>query len=102
MCQRKMVAIEICYGYVHVLKGGNEDVAKTDDLFCFSRGLASVSGRGGVYVFMSEMFQQFQLSVCSFRQDRRAEGLHDLLHRHGLAGKLVFCGTARRWSVTAE
>ena len=51
MCQRKMVAIEICYSYVHVLKGGNEDVAKTDDLFCFSRVLASVSGKGGCLRF---------------------------------------------------
>jgi hypothetical protein len=35
------------------------------------------------------MLEKLQLSVGSLRQDRRAEWLHDLLDRHGLAGQLV-------------
>ena len=38
------------------------------------------------------MFEQFQLSICPLRQDRSAEGFHDLLNRHGLSGKLVLGG----------
>jgi hypothetical protein len=39
---------------------------------------------------MFQMLQQLQFSVCSLGQDRRAEGLHDLLDGYTLAGKLVF------------
>lgn len=35
------------------------------------------------------MLEQLQLSVGTLRQNRCAEGLHDLLDRHGLAGQLV-------------
>jgi hypothetical protein len=41
------------------------------------------------YVFMLEMLQQLQLSVCSLGQDWRAEGLHDLLYRHRLSSELI-------------
>ena len=38
---------------------------------------------------MLQMLQEFQFSVCPLRQDRRAEGFHDLLHRYRLSGELV-------------
>lgn len=41
---------------------------------------------------MAQVFEEFQLAVCSFRQDRSTEGFHDLLDRNGLASELVFCG----------
>jgi hypothetical protein len=41
------------------------------------------------HVFVSQMFEELQLSVCSLRENRSAEWLHDLLDRHGLAGKLI-------------
>ena len=41
------------------------------------------------YIFVLEMLQQLQLSVCSLGQDRRAEGLHDLLDCHRLSGELI-------------
>ena len=41
------------------------------------------------YIFMLEMLQKLQLSVCSLGQDWRAEGLHDLLDRHRLSGELI-------------
>jgi hypothetical protein len=44
---------------------------------------------GKTHVLVTEMLEQLQLSVGSLRQDRRAEWLHDLLDRHGLAGQLV-------------
>jgi hypothetical protein len=50
---------------------------------------------------MSEMLEQLQLAVCALRQDRSAEGLHDLLDGDGLAGELVL-GRAARLSVCAS
>ena len=47
------------------------------------------SSSATAYVLMLEMLQQLQLAVCSLRQDRRAEGFHDLLHRNRLSGELV-------------
>jgi hypothetical protein len=35
------------------------------------------------------MLEQLQFAVCALRQDRSAEGLHDLLDGHGLAGELI-------------
>jgi len=51
------------------------------------------------YVLVFEVFEQLQLSVCSLRQDRRAEWLHDLLHRHSLPSELVLCRTMPNMSV---
>jgi len=42
---------------------------------------------------MLNVFQKFQFTVGSLRQDRSAEGLHDLLHCDCDACKLVLCGT---------
>lgn len=42
------------------------------------------------------MLEQLQLSVGTFREDRCAEGLHDLLYRHGLSGELVLGGTVKK------
>ena len=44
------------------------------------------------YVLVSEMLQELQFPICPLRQDRRAEGFHDLFDRHGLAGELILCG----------
>ena len=41
------------------------------------------------YVFVLQMLQEFEFSVCPLRQNRRAERLHDLLHRHRLSGELI-------------
>lgn len=41
------------------------------------------------------MLEQLEFSVCSLRKHRRAEWLHDLLYRDGLAGQLVFRRTFR-------
>jgi hypothetical protein len=41
------------------------------------------------YILVSEMLEQLQFAVCALRQDRSAEGLHDLLDGHGLAGELI-------------
>lgn len=59
---------------VHVLEGRDEDIAQTDN------------------ILMSKMFQEFEFAVCSFGENRCAEGLHDLLNRDGLASQLVFGG----------
>jgi hypothetical protein len=47
------------------------------------------------------MLEQLQLAVCALRQDRSAEGLHNLLDGDGLASKLVL-GRAVRRSVCAS
>lgn len=47
--------------------------------------------RGGAYIFMLEMFEQLEFSVGALGEDGGAEGLHDLLDGHRLAGQLVFC-----------
>jgi hypothetical protein len=62
------------------------------------------------HIFMSKVFEEFQLAVGSFRQYRRGERLHDLLHSNGLLGELVFGRadesisifqwTSQRWSPT--
>lgn len=39
---------------------------------------------------MLQVLQQLQLAVGTLRQDGRAEGLHDFLHRHRLRCELVF------------
>jgi hypothetical protein len=46
------------------------------------------------HVFMSQMFEELQFSVCSLGEDGGAEGLHDLLDRHGLVSELILRRTA--------
>lgn len=41
------------------------------------------------HIFMPQMFEELELTVCAFRQDRGAKWLHDLLHGDGLASQLV-------------
>ena len=43
---------------------------------------------------MPQVLEQLQFSVCALRQDGGAEGLHNLLYRHGLAGELILGRTA--------
>ena len=55
------------------------------------RGLA----RGGeTDILVTEVLEQLELAVGALGQDGRAEGLHDLLDGHCLAGELVFGRTA--------
>lgn len=58
-------------------------------------------GRTKTYILVSQVLEQLQLTVCALGEDRRAEGLHDLLDGHRLAGQLVLCGTAGRVSLGA-
>lgn len=37
------------------------------------------------------MLEQLQFSICTFREDRGAEGLHNLLDRHSLVRELILC-----------
>ena len=48
------------------------------------------------HIFMTQVLEEFQLSVCALRQDRSAEGFHDLLDSHSLTGELIFCGAMNR------
>lgn len=41
------------------------------------------------------MLEQLQFTIGSLGQDRRAEGLHNLLHGHRLSGELILCRTAQ-------
>lgn len=43
------------------------------------------------YILMTEVFEEFQFTVCSLRQNRRTEGFHDFLDGNSLAGELIFC-----------
>lgn len=47
------------------------------------------------HVFVLDMFEEFELPVCTLGEDGRAEGFHDLLDRDGRACELVFCGAVR-------
>lgn len=42
------------------------------------------------HVLMLYVLQELEFSVGALAEDRGAEGLHDLLYRHGRAGKLIF------------
>lgn len=42
------------------------------------------------------MLEQLQLAISTLGENRGAEGLHDLLDRHGLAGQLVARGANQR------
>jgi hypothetical protein len=46
------------------------------------------------HILVSEMLEELQFAVGALRQDRSAEGLHDLLDSHGLAGELILGRTA--------
>lgn len=52
-------------------------------------GLATIREQAA-YVFVLQMLEQFQFSIRSLRQDRRAERLHYLLDSHGLSCELIF------------
>jgi hypothetical protein len=40
-----------------------------------------------------DVLEKFQLAISAFGEDRRAEGLHDLLDSDGCACELILCGT---------
>lgn len=81
---------------VHVFEGRDKDVAQADNLqgwsvtlLAHTRGVWTEGVRGKTHVLVSEMLEQLQLTVGTFREDRSAEGLHDLLDSDRLAGQLV-------------
>jgi hypothetical protein len=45
--------------------------------------------QNGTHVFVLEMLEQLELSVCALREDGSAEGLHDLLDCDILVGELI-------------
>lgn len=53
----------------------------------------------GSHILMLEMLQQLQLTVRALRQDRSAEGLHNLLDRNMLACELILGRAGRRKSI---
>jgi hypothetical protein len=86
--------------YVHVLERRNENVAQADDLGCVSI-VSRCSFSMTAHIFMPQVLEEFEFAVCAFRQNRGAEGFHNLLHSDGLAGQLVSRGALRhRWSVS--
>jgi hypothetical protein len=44
---------------------------------------------GKAYVLVAQVLEQLQLTVCALGQDRRAEGLHDLLDCDGRSSELI-------------
>lgn len=44
------------------------------------------------HIFVLEMLEELQFSVCSFGENWGAEGLHDLLDGNILVGELISCG----------
>lgn len=81
---------------VHVLERRDKDVAQADNLQGWSvallaraRGVSREGVRGKTHVLVSEMLKQLQLAVGTFRKDRSAEWLHDLLDGDRLASQLV-------------
>lgn len=48
-------------------------------------------GRSHTHILMSEVLEEFKFAVCTLRQYRSAEWLHNLLDRHRLAGELILC-----------
>lgn len=79
---------------VHVFEGGNEDIAEGDDLFrkayvsIYEIGTLLAQGTT-TYVFVLEVFQKFEFSIRSFRKNRCAEWLHNLLDGYILVCELV-------------
>jgi len=45
------------------------------------------------YILVLDVFQQFELAIRAFAEDRGAERLHDLLDGNGGSSQLIFCGT---------
>lgn len=75
---------------IHVLERGNEDIAETDDLLYVQRDFPRRTGDGvESYVFMAQVLEQLQLTVCALGQDRRAEWLHNLLDRDRRGSELI-------------
>jgi hypothetical protein len=76
---------------IHVFQRRDENITQADDLCKFS--LFSVQRGVLAYVFMPKVLQQLEFPICTLREYRSAEGLHNLLDRHRLAGELVLCRT---------
>ena len=88
---------------VDILKRRDEDIAQRDDLWR-SRLVAKFPQRfydrsRGTNVFMPQVLEKLQLTVCTLGENRCAEGLHDLLDGDILVGELVFRGAARQISL---
>lgn len=44
-------------------------------------------------VFVLDVLEKFRLAISAFREDRRAEELHDLLDGNGCTCELILCRT---------
>ena len=53
----------------------------------------------GTNVFVPQVLEELELTVCALGENGRAEGLHDLLDCDILVGELVFRGAARQISL---
>ncbi len=51
---------------------------------------------------MTQVLEELQFSVCALRQDGSAEGFHNLLDSHSLAGELVLCGAMQDQALEIE
>ena len=60
---------------VNILEGRNEDIREGND------------------IFMSDMFEKFEFSVCPLCEYGRREWLHDFLDCHARVCQLILCGT---------
>lgn len=74
---------------VHILERGNKDVAERNDLDIVRALFFQPGYAVGSHILMLEMLQQLQFTVSPLRQDRSAEGLHNLLNRNMLSCELI-------------
>jgi hypothetical protein len=60
----------------------------------------NVDGVKETDVFVLNVLEKFEFAISAFGEDRRAEGLHNLLDGNGCACELVLCGAAEdMWGV---
>jgi hypothetical protein len=57
------------------------------------RGVRERWEKARTNVFVLNVLKELELAISAFGEDRRAEGLHDLLDGNRCACELVFCGT---------
>lgn len=62
--------------------------------FAVSADAPSAVGKA-TNILVSEVLEELELAVCSLRQDRSAERLHDLLDGDGLTSELILGRAAR-------
>ena len=75
--------------YPQIFQWRDEDIAETDDLQKQVSTVCKTTKRPTAYVFVLDVLQQLQLSICPFTQDRCTERLHYLLDRNRGPRKLI-------------